>query len=349
MFRCARLQLEIELLDDLAPRGYWGSRLRGGFGCGLLHRLCPKTDPRMASQHDTCDCDYVRLFKPTQQNLGLQLVGRPLGGSANLPATFVVDPPAPTGYPRQGSRLSFGLTAIGPMCDYTRDCILAFEEFGKFGLDGRDHQLARFRLVNVWDQFAGGRSIYVDGQAASAVVRSIADVAREVRASWSPEALSVAFQTNVRIQNQRARLKDPRTGLALFSDFFDLVSNLAHRIACLWQAYGNDWPGRSEYQRSLDELLKASRRIEMQESDLEMRDLWGYSNLRDEPKDLRGFVGRMKFAGDFVPFLELLATGEIVHIGGETANGLGKYAVAFPANEAVQPESEKALLADCDR
>jgi hypothetical protein len=38
------------------------------------------------------------------------------------------------------------------------------------------------------------------------------------------------------------------------------------------------------------------------------------------------------FAGEFAPFLELLAIGEIVHIGSETANGLGKYAVVFPSD-----------------
>jgi hypothetical protein len=30
---------EIELLDDRAPRGYWGSRLRGGFGETLRTQL----------------------------------------------------------------------------------------------------------------------------------------------------------------------------------------------------------------------------------------------------------------------------------------------------------------------
>lgn len=44
---------------------------------------------------------------------------------------------------------------------------------------------------------------------------------------------------------------------------------------------------------------------------------------------MSGFVGRMQFAGDFAPFLKLLAMGEVTHVGQQTTNGLGRYALLY--------------------
>ena len=38
-------------------------------------------------------------------------------------------------------------------------------------------------------------------------------------------------------------------------------------------------------------------------------------------------IGSMKFEGDFAPFVELLCIGEIVHVGQQSAFGLGRYTV----------------------
>jgi hypothetical protein len=65
MFRISRLQLEIKLLDENAPPGFWGSRLRGGYGRVLKDHLC---DYKEVEDCRTCprfgECDYPRLFEP---------------------------------------------------------------------------------------------------------------------------------------------------------------------------------------------------------------------------------------------------------------------------------------------
>jgi CRISPR/Cas system endoribonuclease Cas6 (RAMP superfamily) len=38
-----------------------------------------------------------------------------------------------------------------------------------------------------------------------------------------------------------------------------------------------------------------------------------------------GFIGTMRFAGDFAPFEDLLRIGEIVHVGQQTGFGFGRY------------------------
>jgi hypothetical protein len=329
MFRIARLQFEIELLDDLAPRGYWGSRLRGGFGDGLLLTLCPEASPSNLREHPAdCRCDYLRLFKPTQRGLGITVTGPPLGGGADLPAAFVMDPPQEIGYPGKGQRLVFGLVLFGPMCDHVADCVGAFVKFGRIGVTGRNGAPAKFRILAVRDQLAFGRSVYSSGEVGPVSTRSIKDVSSESPAAQAQELL-VEFHTNVQVHNKTARSRDAVTGLKTFSTFWDLVSNVAHRVACLWQAYGDDWPGKDEYKIWRDGLLQKSREISTVEQKLETRQLWGYSNNREERKSLHGFTGAMRCAGDFAPFVELLRAGEIVHIGSETANGLVQYSMIF--------------------
>jgi hypothetical protein len=103
------------------------------------------------------------------------------------------------------------------------------------------------------------------------------------------------------------------------------VSQVAHRTACLWQVYGSDWHGKERYSEEKNFLGRASKQIVTLENNLEKHELWGHSKEREVNKGLHGFVGTMKFRGDFSPFIHLLAMGEIVHIGSETPSGLGQY------------------------
>jgi hypothetical protein len=346
MFHIAKLQFEIELLDDLAPRGYWGSRLRGGFGDGLLLRLCPKANPVNLREHPSdCGCEYLKLFKPTQRGLGVTVSGPPLGGGADLPATFGIDPPLSTGYPRKGLRLVFNFTAIGPMCGFVSDCVAAFVRLGEIGLVGRDRAPAKFRVLTVRDQLAFGRSIYSSGEVATVSTKDVTAVCAETNRGAAAEVV-IDFQTNVQVQSKDTNQRDPLTGLKTFTTFRDLMSSVARRAACLWQAYGDNWLGKEEYRRWLNDLHQKSREVATIERELEMRQLWGYSNNRNERKSLHGFIGRMRFTGDLSPFLELLRVGELVHIGSETTNGLGQYSMMLLPAGPPLPSAPQARAAE---
>jgi len=66
MFDLSKLQFEIELLDDRSPTGFWGTRLRGGYGDILKNELCDF--PHFKSCEDCgrytdLTCDFPSLFK----------------------------------------------------------------------------------------------------------------------------------------------------------------------------------------------------------------------------------------------------------------------------------------------
>lgn len=324
MFRFAKLQFDIQFQNDFAPADFLGSRLRGGYGFGLLAQLCRRDDPlSCAGQPQLCECDYLGLFRPRRDSSRVNPVGAPLGNQQNLPATFVLDPPDARNRPyREGERMLFNFIAIGPMCDYLAPSIKAFEEFGNVGFILDPLHRARFRIVAVHDALDAGRSAYESGKFLSLHISQAVS-----EATGAGNEIVITFHTPTRIENQNARSKDRETGLAIFSDFYDLVYNTTHRVAGLWQIYGEAWPGPTEFFRWRERLLKLSRQITTLQSDLKMMRLCGYSNFQEAPKPLDGFVGSMRFSGDFSPFIELLRIAEIVHIGSETTCGLGQFRI----------------------
>ena len=52
-------------------------------------------------------------------------------------------------------------------------------------------------------------------------------------------------------------------------DFDEFIQVLANRIGVIWQTYGKDWIGQSEFFRWRNALLKASKNISLK--DLELR------------------------------------------------------------------------------
>lgn len=220
----------------------------------------------------------------------------------------------------------FDFIAIGPMCDYLPQSIKAFDEFGKVGFILDSLHRARFRLVAVHHALDFVRSAYESGKLAPNLSLDISRAVSE--ATEFGNEIVITFRTPTRIENQNARSKDRETGLAIFSDFYDLIYNMAHRVAGLWQIYGEAWPGPTEFFRWRERLLKLSRQITTIQNDLKMTRLRGYSNLQEAPKPLDGFVGSMRFSGDFSPFMELLRIAEIVHIGSETTCGLGQFRIS---------------------
>jgi hypothetical protein len=335
MFPIAKLQFEIELLDDLAPRGYWGSRLRGGFGDGLKLSLCPNASRSNLRQHsDSCSCEFQRIFKPTQQLLGITLVGSPMGGSSNLPPPFVIDAPAEMRHSAKGSRVNFNFVAIGPMCDYIEQCVDAFTEFGRFGIESREGQVrSEFLITDIRDQLAFGHSVFVNGKLGPVKREDVGETVRSLGIKSESGELTVSFRTNVQIIDKSVRSRNPMDRIKVFDNFWSFVSQVAHRTACLWQVYGCDWQGKERYGEEKGFLSHASQQIVTLENNLEKRELWGHSKERDVDKGLHGFVGTMKFHGNFSPFIHLLGIGEIVHIGSETPSGLGQYSFVLNDSE----------------
>lgn len=319
MFRISQLQLRIRLLDDNAPAGFWGSRLRGGYGRVLKEYLC---DHKHLETCLSCDrfqnrsCDYPQLFEPIRTEPESRKADHPLRNQTSLPRPFVIDlPRLITTETISRKRLRFGFTFIGPLCQRIEYPITAFSLFGQNGIEVRGGTNARFLLEDARDRLGGMQSIFRDGEIGGVVCRDISDVIRDKTDERIPSEIVIRFITPVRVEQ------------GAFRDFYAIVFQLCLRIGGLWQLYGSNWPGQKGYFQWRESLLKASREVKLIHSDLRNYTTARFSHRQNKKLPLYGFIGTMRFSGDFTPFEELLRVGEIVHIGQQTAFGLGRYQI----------------------
>jgi hypothetical protein len=335
MFYLSKLQFEIELLDDNAPTGYWGSRLRGGYGDMLWEECRGQTEL------------FQKLFKPHKDLFDNPPVGPPLGGTGDLPAPFIIDPPSESeNQIPKGGRMSFAFVALGPTVPAIEGVLRAYAHLGMVGFENRGRH-ARYRLLDVRDLLGGGRSIYIGEYFGQPLMRNLQHVIKEMVPLSIPDELMISFVTPVRIVRDKfppiddaqhgvgdrsvsraareSRTKSPRA----IRDFYDFVLVLADRIGGLWQVYGQEWPGPQGFRKWREDLLKASREVTLHNLELTKSTYMRYSREQHKFLPIEGFLGAMTVRGDLGPFLELLLMGEMVHIGEATAYGFGKYKLVY--------------------
>jgi CRISPR-associated endoribonuclease Cas6 len=76
--------------------------------------------------------------------------------------------------------------------------------------------------------------------------------------------------------------------------------------------------------------LEQASAVRVTATDLRWQDWQRYSNRQGRSMEMGGFVGTVEVAGDLVPFLPLLRSAEILHVGKGATFGLGRVAVETP-------------------
>ena len=77
-------------------------------------------------------------------------------------------------------------------------------------------------------------------------------------------------------------------------------------------------------------LVQLAEDIVCTKNNTRWEEVKSYSNRQKRLMPISGFVGRLHFRGDLAPFHELLAWGELVHIGKSAVKGNGWYKVLSP-------------------
>ena len=343
MFNLARLRFEIELLDNNAPLGFWGTRLRGGYGDSLKNHLCQFPEHKKCKNCELFQdrtCSFPPLFKPHSYLFPDLPKGKPLGNSENLPVPFVIDSPIEIDtFLKKGSRIGFEFTAFGKTLENNWNVFEAFGKLGQVGLDVRDERgeirKARYQLVDVQDLLAAGRSLHVLGNIGNPTIRQVSELIALLRPSLIPTEIVIQFLTPVRIlrpeymplesSNSRNQTEIAR-GLR---DFYEFIQVLANRIGAIWQTYGNDWIGQAEFFRWRNLLLKASKNIRIIEMELHKKTHFRYAKDKQHSIPMDGFAGAIHAIGNFTDLIDILLLGEILHIGESTGYGFGQYKMIY--------------------
>ena len=285
---------------------YKGSTFRGVFGRALKKIVCALKQQECENCLLNSRCVYALIFEtPVAASSKDSRMAAP-------PHPFVIEPPLTNRrHFTAGNCFDFSLLLFGDANNYLPYFIYAFEQMGKIGIGKKiNHKRGRFVLEAV--------------QTNNGVIYTSAD--QKLNMNGNPENLNLQLPKNPQNKNHRLtltlqtplRLKfDNRLQAAL--PFHVLVRAMLRRISSLMNTYDDgepdlDYPG----------LVKKAEQVGIVENNLQWYDWQRYSFRQDEKMLMGGMTGSVTYESDISEYLPLLEFCEKVHLGKQTAFGLGK-------------------------
>lgn len=294
----ARFEFELRQLDALRLPHYAGSMLRGAFGHALRRAACVTREPECKPCPLYRSCVFPNVFDTPapESNAASQAVN-----------PYVIEGPAMGGHDvAPGETWRFGFVLAGRML---RQMPLVVHAWQRACESGFRQAGSRAELVAVRLQGGDGSRCVYD----PAVGRLEPFEASRMAAPVQDRAACLRFVTPLRLQ-ENGRILNERE-----IDARRILMILARRTQNLLDCHGE-----RELKLPLKELAVAAGGIE---AEVRMRrHQWSrYSSRQRQEMDLTGLVGDVILRGDLVPFHELIALGELLHLGKNATFGLGRY------------------------
>ena len=318
------LEVTVEAATPLALDAYCGSALRGAFFHAIWGRFCTN---RESPTCDVCPlisaCPVAALVAPLRDEA-------PRG--RDMPRPYIITPPQQKEAKQyeQGETFSFGFTLIGQMAKLYPYVIRAFQEMEQNNLG---HPLAVLhgkrgkilvREIHSYHPFTGERQLlWQRGDKRPEALHLCVtpdDVA--TRAAQLPlDHLVIYFLSPSRLVVQQKVLHLP--------NFAALIARLAQRLEQVQQEYSQPTLEAGKnlgYGKERYLLLKEqAARVQLDQNETTWMDIQSYSTRQRQGMPIGGLVGRASFVGDMSQFRELLAWGEVLHVGKNIVKGGGAY------------------------
>jgi len=317
----ARLEFVLRAEERAELPNFLGSTLRGAFGYALKRAVCvmERRDCETCPVVDRCLYPYLFETPPPPDLPQLR-------SQQQMPHPFIFEPPhtLPDRHRqaiKRGEELGFGLILIGKAIEAAPYVIYAIDEMAYGGLGaGR----GRFTLTEIH---------WFTAQDATLPAYSAADhrlvappngtmdlndyLQKRLTGFHSIPRLRLRFLTPTRIRIQG----DVQTAMS-----FDLLlGNLWRRLLLLQTLHGAQpiEPAR------LDKLWwRFETGVQCARNELRFWDWERHSNRQQRKVKLGGFIGEVEYEGEkLAEYLPLILAGELLHVGGGTGFGLGRYQI----------------------
>ncbi|MDX9708409.1 MAG: CRISPR system precrRNA processing endoribonuclease RAMP protein Cas6 [Trichloromonas sp.] len=307
-----RYQFTCRFTEDALLPPYKGSTFRGAFGGALKKVVCAVREKDCARCLLATRCVYARVFET--------LVSAPDLSSRQVapPHPYVIEPPTgtQTRY-NAGDLFEFTLLLFGEFTEYLPYFVYAFEAMSDQGLGGRRGQgLGRYVLEGITSD---GRSLY--------------DTARRQLVPHPPQTLSLIPGASARGElhlclRTPLRLKFENQ-LSAELPFHLLTRAMLRRISSLFAAFGTGEP-TLDYRG----LAARAQEVKIRQSRLHWHDWKRYSNRQERTMLMGGMSGDILYHGEIGEYLPLLDLAKQMHLGKQSAFGLGHIDFDF------RPEAE---------
>lgn len=293
-----RYRFAVRVEQALALPEYAGSMLRGAFGRALRKVSCMTGMSDCGACPLGASCPYTAVFEtPAQPRSDQQRFSTP-------PNPYVIEPP---GGGRQqlepGCEFSFSMVLVGAALRQLPVILMAWERALHDGLGARK---ARCTLMNVYRE-EDHEPIHHPGR--KVLPHELA----------RPAALDLDNQVTLELLSP---LRIQRQGRPIGVRELDARTFLIH-LARRYQ-FLCDHHASTSTRLDFPALNEAARHLEL-EADLRWNDPQRYSSRQQRWIPLGGLTGRLTLRGDLEHFAQLLSIGRWLHVGKETAFGLGHY------------------------
>ncbi len=308
-----RLSVELRSVGQARLGEFKGSLLRGAFGHALRRAMCTEGPGQECSGCELrAGCLYTRCFETFVEDRP----GPFLKGVKESPRPYIFEPRTSRRHFSAGDPLEFDLLLLGQAVDLQALVLLALERMARRGL-GKAHHPFELRRVSYQGPDGAWHEGYRRGsQAWARHVPSLPASSPPVPAQPSPERLRLRFTTPLRLMRNRSLIQH-------FPHFRSLVHRMLRRTLDIAHFHVPgavvDW--------SFRHLLDRAAAVTIENQDLRVHTLYRYSNRQQRRHSFQGLVGGLTLRGDLGPFLPLLRTAEVIHVGKAATFGLGKVEV----------------------
>lgn len=323
MLTTYHLLFTTEVTSPLELDEHSGSALRGSLYGAIWQRFC---NNKAAATCAACPlhaiCPVSAIVAPLREDYSH---GR------DIPRPYIILPPLDgTKRYQTGEHMTFGITLFGSIIQLLPYIVMSVRliEAGGLGRRMRENQGGRgtFRIIRIEAYHPITKqlySLYEDGKMlVQAPTLAVTEQDIHTRAEQLPQdRITLEFLTPTRIVDHEV--------LQRHLTFRTLVLRLLHRLDALRSAYGGSCfdQATSEKRENPPDLVKLAKEIVCLEDRTQWEEVKSYSNRQGRTTPTSGFVGMMTYGGDLAPFRDLLAWGEIIHIGKNAVKGNGWYRV----------------------
>jgi len=294
--------------DAVLP-AFKGSVFRGMFGRCLRQVVCALKRQDCAGCILKQRCLYAQVFETA-----VTVSPAGLFRQNAVPHPFVIESPEDSrNHLPAGSPFAFNLMLFGPVNHSLPYFVYAIEQMGREGI-GRpiNDQRGRFAVERV---DLDGQAIY---QAADGRLRT--DLELETLALLPPVLPNGCSQATITLKTPLRLKFDSR--LTAYVPFHVLARAMLRRASSLLACYGQGEPAL-DYKG----LVARADLVRTASSRLGWLDVKRFSGRQDREMLMGGMIGTATYRGDLAEFVPLLEFCEKVHIGKQTAFGLGQIRV----------------------
>lgn len=316
--RIARYRFVLEAEEqglDMPP--FKSSAFRGGFGQVFKSLTCKHPGIECSDCEIQHSCPYVYVFEtkpPTDSKV--------LKKFENVPRPYVIVTSFEDQKTRfsEGERLSFELLVFGDAIAYVPFFIYSFERLGDVGIgkQRRSYHLVRVEALDVVNGLAF--QVY-EGNSRRIHQHDYALKGSEIEARadkvGGQRGVTVKFETPLRLKWKGAYTDDPQ--------FHLLIRNAVRRVSSLLYFHH----GGKELPLDYTELFRRAESVELVKNTTHWVDWERYSARQETKMQFGGMIGEAVYQGDVGEFLPWLIAAEMLHVGKQTAFGLGKISLSW--------------------